>query len=220
MDELSLAQLFDAALLDDTVLRLQDDLENQKLEEKAHSNSQLRRNLIPELQRHIEKLDQYVEERHRSDFRGHQAHVEAARKFLKFTETLCARIESGEMLETDPKEFELHWVYFIAYAQMEYHRIWQRLEFSKEQSERGKKGALGRWGSEEKEVVDEIVSRLSRKKKYQDLVASELWDEFFGELDAAGLSPKETENGKRITFTGGSMNLRTFQNRLNPKKNK
>lgn len=209
MGEPSWALLFDTGELTHVVGLLEGQIHLQKLQERLTLHHGLRDILIPE-------IEKYISDHYKPVHGGYLQHVEAARRFLEFTDDLAERIEHEELGDGDSVEFERLWRFFISDAQVEYHHLARKAEESAKKAIAGKQGAKVRWNG--KAVVDEIIKKLARKKQYQDLTARDLWDEFLGELDVAQLDPRESADRSRVEYEGGKMAFGTFQNRLNPTK--
>lgn len=66
-----------------------------------------------------------------------------------------------------------------------------------QQSQRGQRGATQRWGGDGRDALAGIIERLaSRKDAMGDYEPpADLWDALHGEMDDAGLSPRETADG-------------------------
>lgn len=63
---------------------------------------------------------------------------------------------------------------------------------------KGTLGAEARWGGEDRDNLDEILSRLAVRKFYGDyLLPSDLWPILLGDLDVAGANPVE-KNGNSL----------------------
>ncbi|WP_373054503.1 hypothetical protein [Thioalkalivibrio sp.] len=90
--------------------------------------------------------------------------------------------------------------------------------FVEKASANGTKGSQIRWGQGPRAEVNAIIDKLRRRKEREDLTAEELWPEFFGDLDVAGLDPEELDHRdlrkRKYKYDGGEMSFGTFQNRL------
>jgi len=94
-------------------------------------------------------------------------------------------------------------------------------KYSKSQSILGKKGAKQRWQNPSKLASENIISSLREREDVlgDRLSAKELWPEFYSELEAAHLNPKETPHSdprkSRIDWADGcSLTFGAFQNSI------
>jgi len=207
--------LFDAAYVENVVDVVRDDMQAQHL---AGYRPRLQVPLRDELQRMI---DAYTADNVGTDKDGNlrieRDDIEAAFRLYVLAGDLAERVEGHSIRDADPGELANRWFEFIAKAAG--HHIYSGIPAaSVAQSKRGTAGNLNRWGDPARVEVDAIIQKLKRARAWQGLSAAELWDRFFGDLDAAQLDPKL--DGDAITYqlerTRGRARiaLKTFKNRL------
>lgn len=83
----------------------------------------------------------------------------------------------------------------------------------------GKKGAAITHGDERvRKLVSDFIQSLAMKRDWMgEIPHKDLWPEFWGLLDAAGLSPRESADGSRMSWVGGApagFSFKAFSNRI------
>lgn len=73
------------------------------------------------------------------------------------------------------------------------------------QADKSEKGWRSRWKGEERDALGDIISALARRRDELGdyMEPHELWTELYGELDDAGLAPKEHAAPDRYTYADG-----------------